>query len=497
MSRRRLIRNIALLSILLILLLGLAYWYWNYLRTRDLGIPRMRPAQARLAPPRYLYSIVGEGAAAMRAPLGVAVARDGKVYVTDSREGRDGRMLVFTTPGRFLFQFRALAKGRVRGGYDSLILPVYVAINPVDGNVYVTDRGRNGLYVFRPDGSFVRELVPKKDKGFRWKPNALAFARDGRLYVSDVFLEHQVWIFDPAGNRVGRFGRFGQELKNVKEQPGVFWFPNGLAVANDKRVWVADSDNRRIQIFTAGGKFQQILGTTGHPRGIVFWRDGALERLIMVDTLANFMTVYDGQGRELIQFGERGQGPGQFLYPNGIDVGPDRKIFITDRQNDRVQVWGWAPEIAAVNIPPGLAAPLACIAPLLLLPLLWMLRKRKFFACDDWLALMVENEKLHLMKGKKRFFVLEETYEEFKDVRQGEVLLGDLIETEPYSHSDVRDLMERYEIEEREAIILSLARRKYALLTEDTELRRLAVTLEIRVLDFEHYVEEYERASAD
>jgi DNA-binding beta-propeller fold protein YncE len=496
MNRRRR-RNIILLSLLLILLLLLVAWYIRYLRTRDLGIPRIRAAQARLSPPQYLYSIVGEGAAAMRAPLGVAVARDGRVYVTDSREGVGGRMEVYTTPGQFLFEFKNIDKGKVRENWPTIQLPVYVAINPVTRNVYVTDRGRSSLYVFTPEGGFVQEIVPSKKKDFQWKPNAMGFASDGTLYVSDLFFQHQVWIFDPAGRVVKRFGKSGRELSNLNDQPGSFWFPNGIAVANSKDVYVADSDNRRIQVFSPDGAFKSVQGTTGHPRGLVFWRGGPVERLIMVDTLANFMTVYDLQGRELVQFGTRGQGLGQFLYPNGIDVGPDRKIFITDRQNDRVQVWGWGAELPAINLPPGLVGPIACLAPLLLLPLLWFARRRRFFACDDWLALMVENEKLQLMTGRKVFTVLEETHEEFKDIRQDELLLGDLLETEPHSATDVRDLMDRYEIGEREAIILSIARRKHALLTEDTELRRLAITLDIKVLDYEQYVEEYEKASSD
>lgn len=497
MNRRRRRNTMILLSLLLILLILLAAWYIRYLRTRDPGIPSIRPAQARLSPPQYLYSIVGDGGAAMRAPLGVAVGRDGRVYVTDSREGVNGRIEVFTTPGRFLFEFKNLDPGKVRENWPTIQLPVYAAINPTNGNVYVTDRGRSALYVFSPEGKFIREIVPSKKRDFRWKPNAVGFAADGTLYVSDIFYEHQVWIFDPAGRVVKRFGKSGRELTNIQDLPGFFWFPNGVAVANSKDVYVADSDNRRIQLFSPDGRFKSVQGTTGHPRGIVFWRSGPVERLIMVDTLANFMTVYDLQGRELVQFGVRGQGPGQFLYPNGIDVGPDRKIFITDRQNDRVQVWAWGVELPPINLPPGLVGPLACLAPLLLLPLLWFARRRRFFACDDWLALMVENEKVQLMTGRKVFTVLEETYEEFKDIRQDELLLGDFMDTEPHSATDVRDLMDRYEIGEREAIILSIARRKRALLTEDTELRRLAITLDIKVLNYDQYVEEYEKASSD
>jgi DNA-binding beta-propeller fold protein YncE len=488
---KRLIRNRAIiLALLLLLIAALAFWYAHYLKTRDLGIPAFAAERAQLAAPQYQYSISGTGNGALRAPLGVAVAKDGRVYVTDSQ---NARIEVFATAGQLLSQFTSLAGGQKPARFPTLLLPVSVAINPVDGNVYVTDRGRSGLFVFTPSGRYLREIIPYDKPGYQWKPNALAFAPDGTLYVSDVFYNHQIWRFDPSGATVLKFGKSGQVLDNVNDRPGVFWFPNGLAVGRDLRIWVGDSDNRRIQIFTPDGKFSEILATSGDPRGLAFWRKGSEERLIMVDALANFMTVYAPDGRELVQFGERGRGLGQFMYPNGDAVSADGTIFVTDRENDRVQVWAWAPTITAPAAAVAIGLPLAVLTPLLLIPLWFLLRKRTFFATDDFLAMMVEKEKLNLMTGRKRFSVLPATYEVFKEIRQGDAALADILEPEEFSPSDVRDLMERFEIGETEAMILSSAKRKRTLCTDSQELRRLALPMKIQVIDHLEFIKENER----
>ena len=40
-------------------------------------------------------------------------------------------------------------------------------------------------------------------------------------------------------------------------------------------------------------------------------------------------------------FGTLGVGDGQFNYPNGLAVDARARIYVTDRENNRVQVWGF------------------------------------------------------------------------------------------------------------------------------------------------------------
>jgi len=59
--------------------------------------------------------------------------------------------------------------------------------------------------------------------------------------VADAGFDN-VQIFDEAGRLLLYFGGSGQA-------PGLFWMPAGIFVDRRDRIYVADSYNRRIQIF--------------------------------------------------------------------------------------------------------------------------------------------------------------------------------------------------------------------------------------------------------
>ena len=69
----------------------------------------------------------------------------------------------------------------------------------------------------------------------------LALDGDGHLYVIDAHFEC-VQIFDDAGRLLLSFGREGHG-------PGEFWLPTGIHIDRNNRIWIADSYNRRVQVF--------------------------------------------------------------------------------------------------------------------------------------------------------------------------------------------------------------------------------------------------------
>jgi sugar lactone lactonase YvrE len=40
-------------------------------------------------------------------------------------------------------------------------------------------------------------------------------------------------------------------------------------------------------------------------------------------------------------FGEQGIEDGRFMYPNGLAVDARARIYVADRENNRIQIWGF------------------------------------------------------------------------------------------------------------------------------------------------------------
>ncbi len=75
------------------------------------------------------------------------------------------------------------------------------------------------------------------------------------------------------------------------------------------------------------------------PRGLAI---DAGNRLFVGDTVARNLLVFqleDSQARQLFTLGSNGIEDGQFNFPNALTLSPEGYLYVTDRENNRVQVW--------------------------------------------------------------------------------------------------------------------------------------------------------------
>lgn len=83
-----------------------------------------------------------------------------------------------------------------------------------------------------------------------------------------------------------------------------------------------------------------IVGQEGYPFNMpsdaAVGRDGNLH---VLDGVNHRVVTYDAEGRFQFQFGSRGSGLGQFVYPLGIATDPNGNIYVADSGNHRVQVF--------------------------------------------------------------------------------------------------------------------------------------------------------------
>lgn len=472
------VKKIVLLAVLLLLLALVLYSIYYFVNNRRLPIPRVTTDRtAEVAPPEYLYSISGpQGTDALTRPVGVAVTRDDLVFATDTEAGV---VRVYTVDGRYRFTIT-----------EELQAPAHVAVGP-DGNIYVSDRRKRGIQVFQPDGTFIRSIKPTGEDGETWSPLGMAFDAEGNVYATDVgqTQNHRVIGFTPEGVEIRRFGATAQ-ANQMSDEPVRFYFPNGIWFADDGRLFVGDSNNRRVQVFAPDGTFEYFIRTSGIPRGIVIDEQ---DRLYVVDALAHMVDIYTLEGERIVSFGSNGVGPGQFRYANDVALDREGRIFVSDRENHQIQVWAWAED--EIVLPPGpkTAGQWAlCLSPLLLLPLLFFFRRKRFVVTEDFVDEMVALEAVAEMDRRRwRWIAPEHVWPAFRGRVEGDVDLGHLIHERAHSESDAKELERRMDIGYEDAVLLVVAQRAKRLCTEDERITGLAHQLEIDVFDARRWRERF------
>ena len=119
--------------------------------------------------------------------------------------------------------------------------------------------------------------------------------------------------------------------------------PSGLAFDKDDNLYLVDSYNHRVQVFTKDGKFQFSWGSRGdgpgqfnYPWGIEIDRNGDV---YVADWRNDRIQKFAPDGAFLMQFGSSGSGDGEFDHPTGVAVDKDGIIYVTDYKNDRLQIF--------------------------------------------------------------------------------------------------------------------------------------------------------------
>ncbi len=172
-------------------------------------------------------------------------------------------------------------------------------------------------------------------------PKGLDLDADGNIYVADS-QNHRVQMLSPEGSFLREWGVEGSA-------PGQFKEPWGVAISPEGAVYVADTWNHRVQVFDAQGEFQDTWGTFNEvsspmgsgdslygPRDVVFDDEGYL---YLTDTGNKRVVKYDQAGNMINAVGGAGAGPGQFQEPVGLAFDADGMLYVADTWNQRIQVF--------------------------------------------------------------------------------------------------------------------------------------------------------------
>lgn len=277
---------------------------------------------------RIVAFLAGEKPPANRIvePMGLAVSDDGRrIYVSDY-----SRLMVW------IFDLGTSSFRKI-GENEPLARPVGLALDAQE-RLYIVEQARKGVSVFSPAGKRVSFITHESLE----RPTGLALdAERGRLYVVDTgtskSTEHNVKIFGLDGTLLGKIGG---ERGEGQEQ---FQYPTYAAVDAAGNVYVTDTLNSRVQVFTPEGRYLKTIGERGNawgmfdkPKGVALDTFG---NTYVVDSGWSNVQIFNAKGQVLLFFGGRGPIPGLLKNPTAIAIDKQNRIYVADFLNHRIGVY--------------------------------------------------------------------------------------------------------------------------------------------------------------
>ena len=265
----------------------------------------------------------GAGAGQFNKPRSVAVDRDDNLYVVDIT----GRVQKFSPDGRYLLAWvmPQTEIGKAKGMFT----------DPA-GGVIVVEPHYTRVNHYDPQGHVLSQWgVSGTNAGLLAFPRSIAVGPQGDLFVSEYAYVERIQHFGPGGtNFLGAWGKPGEGEGEFNRAEGIGLSPDGL-------LYVADSCNHRVQVFTTDGKFVRQFGKAGNGPGELSYpydvRIDAAGNVFVCEFGNSRIQVFDREGRTVEIIGGPGGAPGQFSNPWSICLDSQGNLYVADSQNHRVQ----------------------------------------------------------------------------------------------------------------------------------------------------------------
>lgn len=230
-----------------------------------------------------------------------------------------------------------------------------------DGRINVADRGNKRIHFFSKEGNFIQHFGP----GPFFEPASSYYDASTDLIYAVNRSSHKVEVYNSKGQSIQEIG--GYDDTNHDADGKLY---NPLSFFVDKAtntIYVSDSGNDRISVFTTSGQFLYHMGNVDGPTKLN--TPNKIYKTVkgdiyVADVMNHRIQIFKNDGTDGGQIGSQGQNPGQFLFMSSFDIDETTgNIFIADTGNQRVQnffdpnLWN-KPGTASFNDDIDLAQPL-------------------------------------------------------------------------------------------------------------------------------------------
>ena len=198
-----------------------------------------------------------------------------------------------------------------------------------NGDIVVAERDAHCITVLNSEGRKVQSFGTEK---LSW-PRGVAVSTDGHILVTD---EHRLQKLTTDGVCVKSVGS-----SKSGSGPLQFNHPTGITVhPTTGQVFVADTDNNRIQVFTHDLTFSHTI-TLRRNKHFNCPYDVALDNeghLYVAEWSNHCITKLTTKGKYITRIGSKGSAPGQLYFPSSLTIN-NNLVYVSECGNHRVSIF--------------------------------------------------------------------------------------------------------------------------------------------------------------
>ena len=260
--------------------------------------------------PVLKFGAYGNGQGTFKFPRSIAIDNNDIIYVADC-----GNRLIqtFSANGDFLSQFNM-------DEYDKNCAAINMALDPNNGLLYCTYTLMMGYHCTDPNRMIVfnRDGKPQSKHHFSGDPVSIAINSHGDLFIADS-----------GKNCLLQVGKQGNEVHRM----GCFGYPADVTIADDDSIIVSDCANDCIHVLNPDGSARHKFGSSGsgegqlkQPRGVA--TDG--ENILVADSGNKRIQIYQFDGTFVSMISSEDD---PLYHPMGLTVSKDGFVYVADSSN--------------------------------------------------------------------------------------------------------------------------------------------------------------------
>lgn len=257
----------------------------------------------------------------------------GSFYVAQA----DGSVEVQDKDGRKTLTLQ----GKDAKGGQLLRQPEAVAV--AEGAIYVVDSETSQVVMFTPEGKYKASFGTRKGGFFKsGGANELSSPRGIAVH------EGIVYVADTGNRRIQLYGSNGvylsaleieaaTENKAAKDKglPYKLGEPTDIAISAQGQIYVLDNDDLLIKVYALNGAYLRNLPKSGRPATFSLSHDG----VYVADQESLVIQKYDFNNKLAYSFGVKGDGRAQLRSISGLVTNKDHQVMVGDSKKGVVNVF--------------------------------------------------------------------------------------------------------------------------------------------------------------